>query len=75
MDCQNMDLLNRYKGHCSTSERSEKVQIYVFCYLCSVSSPRENKGRLTLVQFNGLFNKTITPITRSTKRRKGIKSQ
>ena len=31
-----------------------------------------NKGRLTLVQFNGLFNKTITPITRSTKRREGI---
>ena len=40
--------------------------------MCSVSSSRGNKWRLTLVQFNGLFNKTITPHTRSTKRREGI---
>ena len=46
--------------------------VVIFGFRCSVSSPRENKGRLTLVQFNGLFNKTITPITRSTKRREGI---
>ena len=39
---------------------------------CSVFSSRGNKGRLTLVQFNGLFNKTITSITRSTNRREGI---
>ena len=42
--------------------------------ICSVSNSRGggDKGRLTLVQFNGLFNKTITPITRSTKHREGI---
>ena len=40
--------------------------------MCSVSSSRGNKGRLTLVKFNGLFNITITPITRSTKHREGI---
>ena len=41
--------------------------------MCSVSSSRGNKGRLySPVQFNGLFNKTITPITRSTKHREGI---
>ena len=29
------------------------------------------KGDYTLVQFTGLFNRTVTPITRSTKRREG----
>ena len=37
----------------------------------SRSRTRE-KALLTQVQFIGLFNKTITPITRSTKRREGI---
>ena len=44
----------------------------MFMYKGSVSSSRGNKGRLTLVQFNGLFNETITVITRSTKHREGI---
>ena len=60
-------------GHDSDEDGSPAGLLgYLPRCLCSVSSPRENKGGLTLVQLNGLFNKTITPITRSTKRREGI---
>ena len=41
------------------------VYVYMHVYVC-VAYPAHGgiKGRLTLVQFNGLFNKTITSITR-----------
>ena len=38
-------------------------------YMCSGFGLRDRQIQIT---FNGLFNKSITPITRSTKRKEGI---